>query len=313
MFETKMAARLASKSHFFINCFPAIVTKCSCPSARINGFRMQLRYAGHSKWQNIRFKKAHIDFARSKEFGKVSMEIITAVRESGADIKFNPRLEKLIEKAKSISMPKDKIENAIKSGAGTKGNPYEASLFEIKGPGGCGLVVQILTTSRGKTKNEINTILRKNGGLLKDGGSVTFQYDHKGVITMQDFLFVEGKHNLSNYPDENSIDEAEDIAIDIGAENVFFSEAETGVKNIKFLCPVEDTKQVYDQLSQKFPKASISSELEYVPHTLVSLSNELLQQAEKLIETLEDHIDVVRIYDNIQDYPSATCKLFGST
>ena len=81
----------------------------------------------------------------------------------------------------------------------------------------------------------------------------------------------------------------------------------------QFLCPVEDTKQVYDQLSQKFPKASISSELEYVPHTLVSLSNELLQQAEKLIETLEDHIDVVRIYDNIQDYPSATCKLFGST
>lgn len=81
----------------------------------------------------------------------------------------------------------------------------------------------------------------------------------------------------------------------------------------QFLCQVEDTKQLYDQLSEKFPKASISLELEYVPHTLVSLSNELLQQAEKLIETLEDHIDVVRVYDNIQDYPSATCKLFGST
>jgi len=81
----------------------------------------------------------------------------------------------------------------------------------------------------------------------------------------------------------------------------------------QFICAVEDTKKVCDDLSEKFPKRVISSELEYIPHTLVSLSDELLQQAEKLIDTLDDHMDVVRVYDNIEQYPSTTCKLFAST
>lgn len=81
----------------------------------------------------------------------------------------------------------------------------------------------------------------------------------------------------------------------------------------QFICSVKDSKQVYDDLSDKFPDRVLSSELEYVPHTLVSLSDERAQQAEKLIDTLEDHMDVVRVYDNIEGYPSATCKLFGST
>lgn len=81
----------------------------------------------------------------------------------------------------------------------------------------------------------------------------------------------------------------------------------------QFICTVEDTKQVYDDLSDKFSDKVLSSELEYVPHTLVSLPDERIQQAEKLIDTLEDHLDVVRVYDNIEGYPSATCKLFGST
>lgn len=81
----------------------------------------------------------------------------------------------------------------------------------------------------------------------------------------------------------------------------------------QFICAIEDTKKVHDDLSEKFPKKILSSELEYIPRTLVSLSEEPLQQAEKLIDTLEDHVDVVRVYDNIEQYPSTTCKLFGST
>lgn len=150
-------------------------------------------------------------------------------------------------------------------------------------------------------------------GLLKEGGSVTFQYDQKGVITVEDFLFTKDKHNSSDYPDDNTVDEAEEIAIESGAEDLFFCESENGTKNIKFICSVGDTKQVYDHLSDKFPKTVISSELEYVPHTLVSLSSEPLQQAEKLIDSLEDHMDVVRVFDNIQEYPSTTCKVFVST
>lgn len=78
--EIKMAATLARKSRVIVSSFSALVTQCYCPCASLNVSRMQLRFAGHSKWQNIKFKKAHIDFARSKEFGKLTMEIITAVR-----------------------------------------------------------------------------------------------------------------------------------------------------------------------------------------------------------------------------------------
>lgn len=81
----------------------------------------------------------------------------------------------------------------------------------------------------------------------------------------------------------------------------------------QFICAVEDTKQVHDDLSDKFPNRVLLSELEYIPRTLVSLSDEPLQQAEKLIDTLEEHLDVMRVYDNIEQYPSTTCKLFGST
>ena len=81
----------------------------------------------------------------------------------------------------------------------------------------------------------------------------------------------------------------------------------------QFLCAVEDSKQVHNDLSDKFPNRVLSSEQEYVPRTLVSLSDERTQQAEKLVDKLEDHADVVRVYDNVEGLPSATCKLFGST
>jgi len=210
-------------------------------------------------------------------------------------------------------MPKQSVENAIRTGAGTKDRPYETILLEVKGPGGCGLLVQLLTANKIKTKSELNTILRKNGGLLNDGGSVMFHYQLKGMITVEDFLYMEDKHKLLDYPDQESVDKAEEIAIECGAENVFFCESENATKSIKFLCAVEDSKQVYSDLWEKFANRVLSSELEYVPRTLVSLSDERTQQAEKLVDSLEDHADVVKVYDNIEGLPSASCKLFGST
>lgn len=173
--------------------------------------------------------------------------------------------------------------------------------------------MQLLTTNKIKAKSEMNTILRKRGGVFKEAGSVSFLYDYKGTITMEDFLFTEEKQELPDYPDYESVEKAEEIAIECGAENMFFSESENGTKNIKFICAVEDVKQVYNDLSNKFPDGVLSSELEYFPRTLVSLSEEPLEQAERLIDTLEDHLDVVRVYDNIKEFPSYTCKLFCST
>ena len=93
----------------------------------------------------------------------------------------------------------------------------------------------------------------------------------------------------------------------------FLNHSSCNLSCFQFLCAVEDAKQVYNDLSDKFPNRVLSSELEYVPRTLVSLSDERTQQAEKLVDSLEDHVDVMRVYDNIEGFPSATCKLFGST
>lgn len=306
-------AAIVTRNPRLLRGLSAFVWQCSLPSITMGLSKKQLRWKGHSEWQNRKYKKAHIDFARSKEFGKLSLEIITAVREYGQDVRMNPRLEKLVEKARLISMPKSTIEKAIKTGAGAKDNPFETLLLEIKGPGSCGLLVQLLTTNKIKAKSEMNTILRKRGGVFKEAGSVSFLYDYKGTITMEDFLFTEEKQELPDYPDYESVEKAEEIAIECGAENMFFSESENGTKNIKFICAVEDVKQVYNDLSNKFPDGVLSSELEYFPRTLVSLSEEPLEQAERLIDTLEDHLDVVRVYDNIKEFPSYTCKLFCST
>lgn len=305
-------AATVTRNPCFVRGLSAFVWQCRPPNTTLSLSKTQLRWKGHSEWQNRKYKKAHIDFARSKEFGKLSLEIITAVRENGQDVRMNPRLEKLVEKARLISMPKNTIDKAIKTGAGTKDNPFETVFLEIKGPGGCGLLVQLLTTNKVKAKYEMNRILRRKGGVSKEAGSVPFLYDHKGTITIEDFLFTEEKRKLPDYPDNESIERAEEIAIECGAENLFFSESENGTKNIKFICALEDVKQVYNDLSNRFPDRFLSSEQEYLPRKLVSLSEEPLQQAKILIDSLEEHLDVVRVYDNIKEFPSHTCKLFCS-
>ncbi|RMX49416.1 hypothetical protein pdam_00015318 [Pocillopora damicornis] len=266
-------AATVTRNPCFVRGLSAFVWQCRPPNTTLSLSKTQLRWKGHSEWQNRKYKKAHIDFARSKEFGKLSLEIITA----------------------------------------TKDNPFETVFLEIKGPGGCGLLVQLLTTNKVKAKYEMNRILRRKGGVSKEAGSVPFLYNHKGTITIEDFLFTEEKRKLPDYPDNESIERAEEIAIECGVENLFFSESENGTKNIKFICALEDVKQVYNDLSNRFPDRFLSSEQEYLPRKLVSLSEEPLQQAKILIDSLEEHLDVVRVYDNIKEFPSHTCKLFCST
>ncbi|XP_032239794.1 translational activator of cytochrome c oxidase 1 [Nematostella vectensis] len=312
-----MAASLVKN---LVVAFPKIISSshslCYCRElnmTRDSSLKIISRMAGHSHWANIKFKKMHADLARSKLFGRISMEIITAVRESGPDPNFNPRLEKLIDRAKVASMPKSRVEGAIKSGSGSKDNPYTQCNFEVLGPGACGLIVDVLTANKVKAKIDISSILKKNGGLMKDGGSVLFQYQAKGIVTIDDIFHDKDGFEGATFPLNAAVSKAEELGIEAEAEDLFFTKSEDDKNVVKFICEVKALKIVSDNITSVHPDVSISTGIEFIPTTLVTLSDPQLEQADRLIELINNHTEVIKVYDNIANYPSATCKLFAES
>lgn len=140
--------------------------------------------AGHSKWANIRHKKAKEDAKRSKVFSKHIKEITVAAREGGGDPEGNPRLSLAIENAKADNVPKDNIERAIKRGTGedTGGASYEEATFEGYGPGGIAYFIEVTTDNNNRTVSEIRNIFTKHGGNMGTTGSVGYMFNQKGMI-----------------------------------------------------------------------------------------------------------------------------------
>lgn len=141
--------------------------------------------AGHSKWANIKHKKARQDAARGKLFAKLSKEIFVAVREGGPDPDTNTRLRLALSKAKDNNMPNDNIERAIKKGSGDMdGVNYEQVTYEGYGPEGVAVMVDVLTDNRNRTAADIRHIFSKNGGNLGETGCVSFMFDRKGYLVI---------------------------------------------------------------------------------------------------------------------------------
>lgn len=140
--------------------------------------------AGHSKWANIRHKKAKEDAKRSKIFTKHIKEITVAAREGGGDVEGNPRLSLAIENAKADNVPKDNIERAIKRGTGedTGGASYEETTFEGYGPGGIAYFIEVTTDNNNRTVSDIRHIFSKHGGNMGTNGSVGYMFEQKGMI-----------------------------------------------------------------------------------------------------------------------------------
>ncbi|WP_421773009.1 YebC/PmpR family DNA-binding transcriptional regulator [Gracilimonas sp.] len=140
--------------------------------------------AGHSKWANIRHKKAKEDAKRSKIFTKHIKEITVAAREGGGDVDGNPRLSLAIENAKADNVPKDNIERAIKRGTGedTGGASYEETTFEGYGPGGIAYFIEVTTDNNNRTVSDIRHIFTKHGGNMGTNGSVGYMFEQKGMI-----------------------------------------------------------------------------------------------------------------------------------
>ena len=138
--------------------------------------------AGHSKWANIQHRKGRQDAVRSKLFSKLSKEITVAAKMGDPDPEKNPRLRMAVKEAKSVSVPKDVIDRAIKKSTAGEGDDYEEIRYEGYGPGGTALIVDAMTDNRNRTASEVRAAFNKFGGSLGETGSVSFMFDRVGQI-----------------------------------------------------------------------------------------------------------------------------------
>jgi len=163
--------------------------------------------SGHSKWSTIKRKKGAVDAKRGKIFTRLAKELTIAAREGGGDEDSNPRLSLAVEKAKAANMPKDNIERAIKKGTGElEGGQLEEFTYEGYGIDGIAFIVEVLTDNKNRALAEVKNAFNKNGGSLASNGSVAWQFEQKGYITVK--------------ADDVDFDELFLIAADAGAEDV---------------------------------------------------------------------------------------------
>jgi YebC/PmpR family DNA-binding regulatory protein len=235
--------------------------------------------AGHSKWAQIKRKKAITDARRGAHWTKLIREITVAAREGGGNPDFNPRLRLAVETAKGANMPADNITRAIKKGTGElEGVKYEEIAYEGYGPGGVALYIETLTDNQKRTVADVRHILTKNDGSLGTAGSVAWQFDRKGQIYVSAQRYT-----------EDSVFEA---AIDAGAEDV-------STEGDEFLVSTEasDFHEVQEALGSagiEFEKA----ELAWIPQNEVRVEGKDAEKLIKLIDALEGSDDVQNVYSN---------------
>jgi len=240
--------------------------------------------AGHSKWANIKHKKAKTDAIKGKIFTKLAREIIVATRIGGPDPSANFRLKIAIENARAANMPNDNIQRAIQKGAGAgEGANYEELRYEGYGPGGVAIMVDIMTDNRNRTASEMRYIFSKNGGNLGDTGSVSWMFTEKGYIEVS-------KEGLNLTEDDLML-----LALEAGADDLVVQEEIYEI----YTGPESMEKVRQYLLDQGIPISKASIEL--VPNSEMEISD--IDQAKKiikLIESLENHDDVQKVYTNFE-------------
>ncbi len=239
--------------------------------------------SGHSKWHSIKHKKAKEDAKRGNIFGKISRNIIVAVREGGgSDPRDNMALANAIAKAKEFNMPQNNIERAIKKGTGEiEGENYETIMYEGYGPGGIAIIIEVMTENRNRAASDIRNILNKYNGTLGESGSVSWQFERKGIIIVEKTEIKDEEEFMLN-------------VIDIGAEDI---DEDYDVYEIK-VSPVEFIK-VKEALEKNNIKIK-SSELGFIPKSTIKLSKEESVKVLKLINALDEHGDVQNVDSNLE-------------
>ena len=237
--------------------------------------------SGHSKWNNIKHKKAKADAARANIFTRIAKEITIAVKEGGGDPASNSRLRDLIAKARANNVPNDNIERTIKKALGSDSTAYEEITYEGYGPEGVAVIVETTTDNRNRTAGEVRHAFDKFGGNLGSSGCVSYMFDEKGVIVI-----------LKEGVDEDELMEA---ALEAGAAD-FVAEEDSEVFEI--YTETDDLYPVRDALEEQGYKIE-SAEKDRIPQTYVTMVNEdNIRHMNLMLEMLEDNEDVLNVYHN---------------
>lgn len=235
--------------------------------------------AGHSKWANIKHKKAATDAKRGKIWTRLIKEITVAARMGGGDLASNPRLRLAVDKAADANMPKENVTRAIQRGSGNlEGVNYEEVRYEGYGIGGAAIIVDCMTDNRVRTVAEVRHAFNKYGGNMGTEGSVAFMFKHCGQ-----FLFAPGTN-------EDALMES---ALEAGAEDVI-ADDEGG---FEVLCHPNDFAQVKDALEKAGFKADVA-EIIMKPATETVFTGEDAVKMQKILDALENLDDVQEVYTN---------------
>lgn len=236
--------------------------------------------AGHSEWQNRKYRKRKQDKKKAKLFGKYSRKIISAARRGGGDPEKNTELRNIIERAQDDNMPKDNIERAIKKGTGDlPGLEYEDHVYEGYGPGGIAVMVDVTTDNKNRSIQEIRNIFQDHGGNVGERGCVAYQFERKGYIKVE--------------PGDYEEMDLFDAAVEAGAEDV------RGVENgFDVVTNLDDFTRVKSRLEDSFPIEN--AQVTQLPKTTVPVDESEAEDILALLDELDDHKDVQNVYSNFE-------------
>ncbi|MGB5773777.1 MAG: YebC/PmpR family DNA-binding transcriptional regulator [Sedimenticolaceae bacterium] len=240
--------------------------------------------AGHSKWANIKHKKAANDKKRGKLWSKLIREVTVAAKEGGGDIDVNPRLRLAVDKARGANMPNDTVERAIKRGAGgEEGDNYDEIRYEGYGPGGVAVIVDCLTDNRNRTASEVRHAFTKHDGNLGTDGSVAYMFSKKGIIS------------YGPGADEDKIMEA---AIEAGAEDVVGNDD----GSVDVYTTPDDFADVVDAMRSAGIEPD-NAEVTFAAENSSALDQDGAEKLLRLVDFLEDLDDVPEVYTNADIAP----------
>lgn len=248
--------------------------------------------AGHSKWATTKHKKAVIDARRAKSFAKLIKNIEVAAKIGGADLSGNPTLVDAVQKAKKTSVPNDNIDRAIKRGAGLTGESvdYQTIMYEGYAPGGVALLIECLTDNRNRAAAEVRMAMTRGGGTMADPGSVAYNFNRKGVISI----------TKTDDVDEDSILNA---VLDAGAEEVL--DQGGGFEVITDPSDLVGARTALQNAGIDYDAA----EVELVPNVTIEVDADTARKVMRLIDGLEDGDDVQNVFSNYDVTPEVQAEL----
>jgi YebC/PmpR family DNA-binding regulatory protein len=247
--------------------------------------------SGHSKWSTIKRKKGKADAERGKVFTKIIKEITVAARQGGGDPTGNARLRTAIASAKLANMPAVNIERAIAKGTGElPGTVYEEFIYEGYGPAGVAIFLEVMSDNKNRTTSELRHVFSRHGGNLGEAGCVAWLFDPKGIITV-----------AKNAVDEDRLLE---VVLDAGGEDVN-NEADDSYEVCTAIGDLESVARALEAA-----QISIQTrELSRIPQTRVMLEETDAVKLMKLLDALEDHDDVQKVYSNFDTAPEVMDRL----